>query len=520
MTPTAQQRAIYDAVAGGGPHVAVQALAGTGKTTTAVTAAAAARGGRVGFVAQAKHIAEALKEKLNGTAKACTVHSLGFAAVRAHFGAVGVDEGKPARLLRALRPGWFVQSPRGGWRACEEGRAALELARLAKATLSDCTPAALAELAGHYGVDQPEDWDDTAGAVPELLRAEMAETRLVDFDDQIWLPVRLGLAVEQHAVLFVDEAQDLDRCKQELVRRATLSGRLVPVGDRHQSIMGFAGADPEAFPRLTGQLRASPAGCLELPLTVTWRCPLAVVELARRLVPELEARPGAPDGLVCQEDEARLPSLVESGDMVVARRNAPLVTLAFQLLGRGIPVLLRGRDVGKGLLDLVEQLKPRDPIHLIGELAAWLARELEKLERKDAPESQLQNVTDRHDCLRELAAGSPTLDALRVTVERLFADSTPEGKVVLSSIHRAKGLEADRVFITDTRSIPLVLSCRECRGRGSARGRTCPKCKGEGTRQKPWEIVQERNLAYVAVTRAKKELIFAGPVPALLGGLW
>src|SRR5262245_58726865 len=80
-TPTPQQQALYDAVASGTGHVAVEAVAGSGKTTSAVGCAAVARG-RVGMVAFNKHIAAELQSRLGGTAKACTLHSLGFAAVR------------------------------------------------------------------------------------------------------------------------------------------------------------------------------------------------------------------------------------------------------------------------------------------------------------------------------------------------------------------------------------------------------------------------------------------------------
>ena len=65
----------------------------------------------------------------------------------------------------------------------------------------------------------------------------------------------------------------------------------------------------------------------------------------------------------------------------------------------------------------------------------------------------------------------------------LFSDK--RAKVWLSSIHKAKGLEADRVVLLHPHLLPH------------------PNAK------KPWEKEQEANLKYVALTRAKQGLTFA-----------
>src|SRR5262249_12707986 len=164
--------------------------------------------------------------------------------------------------------------------------------------------------------------------------------------------------------------------------------------------------------------------------------------------------------------------------MIIARRNAPLVELAFQLIADGVPVLLRGRDIGKGLLDLIYRLEPRDLIHLLTELETYRDRQLEKLARKDAPEAAVQALHARVMCLKELASQSRSVEHLVGTIRTLFADEGDKGKVILSSIHRAKGLEADRVIITDTENLPMTRACRECRGLG------CSRCSQRGTRSR------------------------------------
>ncbi len=75
------------------------------------------------------------------------------------------------------------------------------------------------------------------------------------------------------------------------------------------------------------------------------------------------------------------------------------------------------------------------------------------------------------------------VDELCKKIEELF--STTKSGVTLSTVHKAKGLENDRVFILRPDLLPL---------------------KREN--QQPWEKMQELNLKYVAITRAKKALFF------------
>jgi superfamily I DNA/RNA helicase len=86
-----------------------------------------------------------------------------------------------------------------------------------------------------------------------------------------------------------------------------------------------------------------------------------------------------------------------------------------------------------------------------------------------------------HDCLIQWQSRCNTIiDILKVIKEYISATNNC---IRLSSIHRAKGLEENRVFIIDFDMLPLTR-----------------------TDQKPWEETQEINLKYVAVTRAKEEL--------------
>jgi len=489
---TPQQQALFDAVGGRRENVAVSAVAGAGKTTSAVGSAKAARPGtRTGFVAFNKHIAQELQRKLGDLAMACTLHSLGFAAVRRRFGSVELDEQKPKRLLERIRPRWCFTTKAGRVLWYDEGQAALEIARLAKLTLTnEHDAAALENLADYYGVDLPKleaDRRAVYAAVAELVEAGAANTSIIDYDDMIWLPVRLGLAPERYDLLLVDEVQDLSLVQHALVRLA--GERLVVVGDERQSLYGFTGADPESMPRLIKDLSATPAGLTSCPLTVTFRCPRSHVDVARQIVSHIEAAPAAIDGTVAEVDPEAPLWMAKPGDLVVCRKNAPLVQLAFKFIKAGVPAVMLGRDFAKGLTGLVDHLKAADTTDLIRRLDEWRDREVEKLERRDAPASRTQAIHDKVECLIELASTVPTVTELRSAIGRLFADAADPSRVItLSSVHRAKGSEAGRVFILEPDCMPMT-----------------------SRKSRPWEVQQEMNVLYVAVTRAKRELYFCGP---------
>ena len=80
-----------------------------------------------------------------------------------------------------------------------------------------------------------------------------------------------------------------------------------------------------------------------------------------------------------------------------------------------------------------------------------------------------------------------TINELVKRIEGLVTES--EDAIKLSTIHKAKGLENNRVFILDYDKLPM---------------------KKDG--HKPWETVQENNLKYVALTRAKESLYLVNAI--------
>jgi superfamily I DNA/RNA helicase len=290
-------------------------------------------------------------------------------------------------------------------------------------------------------------------------------------------------------LIFVDEAQDLSRARQALIRKFLKpnTGRMVVVGDDRQAIYGFTGADAAALPNLIESL-----GAKALPLSVTWRCPRAVVELAQSLVPDIEAAPGAPEGSVSdvfgREATDELVMSLGPTDAILCRNMAPLVEVAFKMIRAGKPVKVEGRNIGDGLVALAKRWKAKTIDTFLQRLEAYRDREVQKALAK-GNESKQAEVEDRCDTMRVIAqacleAGKTEVTDVVEWINNLFADGATNA-TVCATYHRSKGREWPRVILWEH----------------------AERCPSRAARQ-PWQRQQEDNLAYVAFTRAQESLVF------------
>ena len=462
---SAYQEAVFDWVAEPTTaHLVIEALAGSGKSTTMTEAATyTPPGDSVIFTAFNREIARALAPKVPEGCEVATLHSHGLRAVSAQLGRREVDKDLTFGLAKRLM---------GGAReTLETRRAVCKLVAGAKATLAWGMPA-LDAVADRFELDlgDKQQRAKAVGAAQHILEQcrDTPEGSPIDFDDMIWLPVVRGWPVRQADWCFVDETQDLNPAQLELTRKIARH-HVVAVGDRRQAIYAFRGADPQAIPRMIRELEAT-----VLPLSICYRCPVAVIQEAQQLVPQIEAAPGAPEGLVRHAPIEALRAQAGPGDFVISRVNAPLVSLAFRFLGEGRRAVIRGRDIGAGLTQWVRAQNAGSVRELLTAVADWEAREADRIV---ALERDPAHVYDRAECLRAICRGATSPDEVAGKIDRLFSDDMPGGAIILTSTHRAKGLEADRVWVLrDT------------------------YCKRPG--------VEERNLLYVAITRAQRELVY------------
>jgi hypothetical protein len=273
------------------------------------------------------------------------------------------------------------------------------------------------------------------------------------------------------------------------------------VGDFRQAIYAFRGSDSQSIARMTAQLEATGRDVVKMPLSFTRRCPKSHVQLAQEIYGGIQAMPDAPEGVVRYDVTG--PDAVKEmapGDLVLCRVNAELMGTAYKLLQRKLPVIVRGRDIGQGLLKLIDKAEKKTrkgavtPVaHLLSNAEEIIAREVRKFEALPfgKGEARAQAARDRMACLVELCVDAQTSGEVRKIVQKLFErseDGNTAGAVVLGTVHRTKGLESGKVWILRPDLIPH------------------PMARTKEQKE------QERNIGYIAVTRAKGdgELVFVG----------
>lgn len=530
-----QQQAVVNWVKTGQGSAFVEAVAGSGKTSTLVAACRTMRG-QVAFTAFNKAIADEIGRKVNApNVKVATFHSFGFAAWRQVTRGVVVDGDRKYRLMcDELNIPWHLKV------------AVSRLVSVAKQSavgvlwkpdnlemwdglvrhydimlrVEDSGSARLARRAQSrigFGADVQSaldnDWDNDAAVMEVVKLAQDAVAwsqeigrDLIDFDDMVWLPLLENAPFKQHDWVLVDEAQDTNVVRRLMAERMVKrSGRTLWVGDRNQAIYGFSGASSDAVDQVITHYK-----CQLLPLTVTFRCSKAATEMAQRYVPQITAHEANQQGsvtgvtkLIAKERYVwGLPKGDEQhshehplgpGDAVLCRNTKPLVVLAFELLRAGKGCHVEGRDIGKSIEALINKWKSVQTVEdLYMRLEEYRLRETAKLTEKGEGSGPLiERLNDRIDTVLAIADGAETLNEIRSRVRSLFQDTdgSTQHTILLATVHRAKGREWNRVFVLGW-------------------GDYMPSKRAT----QDWERQQERNLVYVAVTRTRRDLVL---LPAL-----
>ena len=477
-----EQLAIHEWFATGTGNLLVRARAGTSKTTTALEGIRGAPERQILICAFNKKIADELTARLNNpNATAKTLHALGFAAIRRYADHFKVLDGSErANDLAGMAARSWKQDHKGVDVPWEIKRlVALLCTKAREMTPIGYDETSMIALAHQFNYLPDEGWGNrwTVEHVANLTLRAMDHAAAyqrggIDFADMIFLPLVKGWLSPTYDLVVVDEAQDMNLAQLTICERVN-RGRMAVIGDDRQAIYGFRGADTGSLDRLKRSLRAA-----ELPLTTTYRCGRDIVEHAQLLVPDITARAGAPLGEVTDKSVADLMAEVAPGDFVLSRLNAPLVGLTLALLAQRVPAYMAGRDIGQGIETVLRLLKlpkglPCD--EMLVRLEAWRKRRVTTLANRGLLD-QVDRLNDQADMIKELSGTALDADDVVEQCRELFKDADPSTRVMCSSIHKAKGLEASRVWVlTDTLY---------------RRGRT----------------TEEENLEYVAITRAKTAL--------------
>jgi len=484
FVPSKYQQAVYDHITNGNGNAVIDAVAGSGKSTTIINAIKLIPTSKtLLFLAFNKAIVEELKMKIGNlpNVEIRTLHSLGMSAMLKSF-RFSVDDKKYTTYINnSIKYGQIKPTIELVEEEVQTYTQNLKkLVDLYRVNL--CTNLQTLEtVASKYEIPT---LDNECEMALNVVKWGLNQISTIDFTDMIYFPNVKKLQMPQFDYVFIDECQDLSGCQRELFLKALKpNGRFIAVGDPHQAIYGFAGADVESF----NVLKNIPNTAL-LPLSVCYRCDKAIIEMAKQIVPQIEARAECFAGAV--QYDCKLSQIVD-GDMVLCRVNAPLVALCMRYIGQGTKAYVKGRDIGANLINMINKTKRRninealESIHKEGKkIVAKIIRKSKCSEEDAKTDATYTNFLDKVQAIEVLSEGLQYSDAVCRRIESIFKDDQKSG-ICLSSVHKAKGLEADNVFIL----LP-------------------EKFYNKRAMRIEWMAEQETNLVYVAYTRAKHLLGF------------
>lgn len=468
FTPTEEQAAIVEAATTTKSNLLVSALAGAAKTSTLVLIAHALPKIQLLCLAFNKRIADEMKSRLPPNCECMTLNSLGHRAWADHLGhRLNVDTKKTFTLLKEAVDALPAKEKSFAYERFSDLMSNLDRGKSmgwvpdghfpqAKRLVNDMEFFASLD-------DEPSalEMDLLIGLTVKSIKLALQGT--IDFGDQLYMPTLWGANFPYYPLVLVDEAQDLSPLNHFMLKRVAKK-RLIAVGDECQSIYGFRGAAQDSMRLLKRDFEMT-----ELHLTISFRCPTAVVEAARWRAPAMRWPEWAKPGLVEHLPSWDIESIPTTDTAIICRNNAPLFQCAIRLLRDGRYPELVGNDIGKSLIKLLKKLgEPslRRP-EVLEAIERWRSDKLRKARNPD-------RVNDTASCLIVFAQEGNTLAEAISYCERIM---TVNGPVKLMTGHKSKGLEFETVFILDRELI-----------------RTPDQ--------------QENNLLYVMQTRSKDRLVY------------
>lgn len=514
ITLSPEQQAILDYMQNpSSKALAVSARAGTGKTfvITYLAGQLPKRKSEI-YCAFNRSIVDEVRPKFEGTSVTPkTFHSMGYGSLKKELRAKDLkpDSNKyreiaekwldDNELLRQLITDLVTEdAPEDPVKALRDAfkdvaRLCEKLMHFLRVKLIDWEDTAgLQGLIEIYGLNETEFMEiepEVVRGIPEMMMKAEALLRKdiwLDFTDMIYWVVRWDLKIWQYDRIYVDEAQDLSPMQRSMVKKALRSGgEIIIVGDPKQAIYAFSGADSDSF-----LLTVQAFNAHILPLTVTRRCGRIIAHHASKLVPDFRALPENERGKIIYIDEDRMAAHAQEGDLIICRTKAPLVAACFELLAENKPATILGSEIGRAFISRLEKIAEQ-----AGYDFAMLEQHLEAAENKEKAkfvkrkdEAGAEGVKDIYEAIRVIISNNTIATSIQDHIDKideLFKAEARNQTITLCTGHKAKGLEADRVFLLQPQNMPFFH----------------PKMNEES-------LKQEDNLYYVAITRAKKELVY------------
>jgi DNA helicase-2/ATP-dependent DNA helicase PcrA len=523
FTPSKNQKDIFNFIKKDTKNAVISAVAGSGKTTTLVQALELMpKNKTVIFMAFNKSIVNELVNRIpkRDNILIKTVHSLGYSMLTLNLdGVPEINNIKYRKMLRDILYSYNkkttepikqygFKNPKFAMKIIDivesiedlnedvfvsDVLALCNLGRLHLVDLENKSSGVLEirKLASIHSVSNFNGEDEVAWY---LIKLGIGYMNVVDYTDMICLPLIYDLPTPTYDFVFIDECQDLNTCQRLIMMKSIKpnTGRFIAVGDPKQAIYAFAGADSESFHKLI-----TIPNTIELPLSTTYRCSKQIVDMVKHINPLIKHQPKNTKGEIVNNVSYKE---IKDGDMVLCRNTFPIVALCVKLLGEGKRAYVIGSDIGLSLKTMIVGCQRKTEEYNMINVLSRLYHEKDKMVKKNMETLLMSENEAKVDpkvilynekimVIETLTKNETDPDVVIEKIIKLFSDSQKVG-ICLSNIHKSKGLESDRVFIVHRELMPSKYA------------------------QLDWELEQERNLKYVAYTRAKTKLLFVNDFDA------
>lgn len=520
-------------------NMLVNALAGSGKSTTACMLSEHSKTSDL-YIAFNASVVEEFKKKIkNPKTKVMTMHSLAYSIMLYNveqesndsgekpkgFGSqrskrtVNLDNFKPHKILDeeiTKRYGRYIEFAKRGFLKDNY----VNLYNLCRLTLTDMSSNkdvsrliddhVLFLYYGDEGYSAPDisEITSTLKILDTKSRQQFETQGVIDFTDMLWITFN-KLKYDNWEVpywalytnIYCDEVQDFSNIQLnflKFIKRA--KGRYVFIGDFHQAIYNFAGANAQAFNQIPKMF--APVETFDLP--VCYRCAKSHLSRVNREygIPILP-RDDAPMGFVKTIDKNKISEYAKAGDMVISRKNKWIAEVVLDLARNGTPIFIEDKEMvgaikrqilsskctSVGTLEKFLQKVISNYNKKLFEIVSKNVREggheEERLEAVAETNSKIDNTSFLLEILEgylENHTSSDSVSKFSDFVDKLLNTTPSPDCVRLCSIHKAKGLEATNVFVLNEAKINFDF------------------------RNSKEQNVQEKNLSYIATTRAKEGL--------------
>ena len=489
-------------------NMAIEALAGSGKTSTALMLTELTSTSDV-YVAFNKSIQMEMKEKLkNPKTKCYTMHGLALSVMRYNLeqhkktepqldnfkvhniiSDIFKEEYQHNKKLNTVEYKDYIQ---------ENYVTLYNIVRLKcvdTLTVDNiewiCDELGIFQSTSEFEAHTPNEMLNWIERIDNLGLSMFEDKSIIDFTDMLYITLKKLQTGDWNIPywllftnIYYDEFQDASLLHQKLIRYFKRSnGRFILIYDKNQAIYGFAGADCRATDNVDRMF--VPVEHFKLP--INYRCGSDILKYVnRQFNVGILPRPNATLGDVIRIDESRLKNKVKSNDFIIGRKNQQLISTAMDLVKAGVRIHLSDKEIVTKIIKTVKNTKQQTVGELLGYCKDFLHKygELKESERKkfDREDIDLIIILINYFNKEYQLSGTYKIEKFISYIQNMINIDNPDGCVRIMSIHKSKGLESENVFVLNEGRVFTELG-----------------------RSKDM-IQQERNLSYVALTRAKEKL--------------